>query len=192
MKNLKVYSMNLGGRFLPIRDRRKKKLITDYLLEQDYSLVLLQGCARKYRVNLSLLEEKYHCIEGQNTTTLLSREYEFYGSSIFEDTNDFVFYQGSPIACLNVDQRTDVSKAFATCHAYGNPTHPVFVPYRIVGGNILEEERNPFCDLLELKEVPLEDMPFDWKQEKSHLFLSKNLDYDPKTKIVLQKKKTYH
>ena len=43
MENLRILSMNLGRRFVPIKDKGKREYITDFIKEEGYDIVMLQG-----------------------------------------------------------------------------------------------------------------------------------------------------
>ena len=43
MKNLKILSMNLGRGFVPIKDKRKREYLMEFIKEENYDVVMLQG-----------------------------------------------------------------------------------------------------------------------------------------------------
>ena len=58
MENIRIFSMNLGRSFIPVKDGKRKAYITDFISARDYDIVMLQGDSIKHNVNLEQLQLK--------------------------------------------------------------------------------------------------------------------------------------
>ena len=58
MQNLRILSMNLGRNFVPVIDKNKKTLVTNYLNAESYDFIMLQGNNLDSNINLSSVKYK--------------------------------------------------------------------------------------------------------------------------------------
>ena len=72
MKNLKIVSFNIGSKYIPIKDNRKKQIITDFINEEDYDIVMLQGDNVSSNINTKSLD--YNSTKFNNRVVTLYKD----------------------------------------------------------------------------------------------------------------------
>ena len=70
MKNLKILSMDLGKRFISVRDKKRKEQMIDFVMEKDYDLILLQGSNVEKMIDLSYFEKADYNINITNNVAI--------------------------------------------------------------------------------------------------------------------------
>ena len=195
MKNLKILSMDLGKRFISVRDKKRKEQMIDFVMEKDYDLILLQGSNVEKMIDLSYFEKADYNINITNKkmVTLLRPEYKFFSVSTEsnECSRNIFYYERRPIACLNVNCKyaENFYDVLEGCDFYSNPKSYGYVPSRIITGKFPRGiDTNEFCDAFDLEDVSTlvaHKAHIEYNQEMlHHLFISRNLDCKNIHKLV--------
>ena len=183
MKNLKIFSMNLGRRFIPVKDKRKKEYLRDFIKEEDYDIIMLQG----NDINVSYRNLGYEEINSNNKVITFLRssflvcDIDF---SNFGIVNSFVtYYDRSPLSIINVNCKNpkDMDKVFKACDVYSKEDDPHYVKSRIVAGRFPREvDTNLFCDAFDLEDVSTligqKTHAKNNREMLNHFFISRNLE----------------
>ena len=182
MKNLKILSMNLGRGFVPIKDKGKREYLRDFIKEEDYDIVMLQGNILTSNIDFSKLD--YNAINYKNRMALLyDKNLIGYGiafkSKVVSST---IMYNKGPIACINVncDNSKNMEDVYKVCEAYSNPNAIHTLKTRIVAGRFPREvDTNEFCDAFDLEDIStLVGQKTHAKNNRemlNHFFISRNL-----------------
>lgn len=188
MKNLKILSMNLGRRFVPIKDKDKREYLMDFIREEDYDIVMLQGNG----INLDVCN--YITINNNKKVSLLCHDrltgfdsevgYKYVKSSI-------IYCDNSVLACINIncDNPKNMEDVYKVCESYSNPNTIYNLKTRIVAGRLPREvDTNEFCDAFDLDDIStLVGVMSHVKNNRemvNHFFISRNLEAESVHKLV--------
>lgn len=180
MKNLKILSMNLGRGFVPIKDKGKREYLMDFIKEEDYDIVMLQGSS----INLGV--HNYVTVNDNKKVSLLchDRLTGFDSEVGYKNVKSSIIYcQNAVLACINVccNNPKDFHDVFAVCDAYSRDDSKYYLSTRIVAGRFPREvDTNEFCDLFDLEDISTlvgrETHAKNNREMLNHLFISRNLE----------------
>ena len=191
MENLKILSMNLGRSFIPIKDKSKRELITDFIRDEDYNIIMLQG--NNLTSNISFNDFGYNAINYENKMAILydSKLIGFSNVDKSKFANSTIIYDEGPIACINVNcsNPNNMSDVFEMCDAYSNPHRKHSVNTRIIAGRFPKElDTNEFCDLFDLEDISTlvgrDSHTENNRDMLNHVFISRNLEASNIRKLV--------
>ena len=188
MKNLKILSMNLGRRFIPVKDKGKREYLMDFIKEEDYDIVMLQGSS----INLDI--HNYVTVNDNEKVSLLCHDrLKGFDSEVgYKNVKSSIIYcQNSVLACINVccNNPKDFHNVFTVCDAYSRFDSQYYLSTRIVAGRFPREvDTNEFCDLFDLEDVSTliggESHAKNNREILNHFFISRNLEIDSIHKLV--------
>ena len=189
MENIRILSMNLGRSFVPVKDRKRKAYITDFINEEGYDIVMLQGDSIKHNINLKQpqLNSSYNKIVYNDKVATL------YKSSLpFDDevmvnfsydvpvTSSIFSYKDFPMAFINVncEDPYNIDSVCDICDSFGNDR---YLPTRVVAGRFPREVNiNRLCQVLALDDISTlvrQEMYVKNNREMlNHFFISRNLE----------------
>lgn len=189
MGNIRILSMNLGRSFVPIKDKKRKAYITDFISEEGYDIVMLQGDSIKNNINLKQpqLNSSYNKIVYNDKVATL------YKSSLpFDDevmvnfsydvpvTSSIFSYKDFPMAFINVncEDPYNIDSVCDICDPFGNDR---YLPTRVVAGRFPREVNiNKLCQVLALDDISTlvrQEMYVKNNREMlNHFFISRNLE----------------
>lgn len=189
MGNIRILSMNLGRSFVPIKDKKRKAYITDFISEEGYDIVMLQGDSIKNNINLKQpqLNSSYNKIVYNDKVATL------YKSSLpFDDevmvnfsydvpvTASIFSYKDFPMAFINVncEDPYNIDGVCDICDPFGNDR---YLPTRVVAGRFPREVNiNKLCQVLALDDIStLVRQEMYVKNNRgmlNHFFISRNLE----------------
>ncbi len=191
MENLKILSMNLGRRFVPIKDKGKRKYLMDFIKAEDYDIVMLQGKAITTNINFSKMD--CDAVTYYNRMTLLyDKPLKGYDSDFKSKVvSSTVMYNKDLIACINVncDNPKNMEDVYKVCEAYSNPNATHALETRIVAGRLPREvDTNEFCDAFDLDDIStLVGVMSHAKNNRemvNHFFISRDLEAESVHKLV--------
>lgn len=191
MENLKILSMNLGRRFVPIKDKGKRKYLMDFIKAEDYDIVMLQGKAITTNINFSKMD--CDAVTYYNRMTLLyDKPLKGYDSDFKSKVvSSTVMYNKDLIACINVncDNPKNMEDVYKVCEAYSNPNTIYNLKTRIVAGRLPREvDTNEFCDAFDLDDIStLVGVMSHVKNNRemvNHFFISRDLEAESVHKLV--------
>lgn len=183
MKNLKILSMNLGRRFVPFKDKGKRQYLMDFIKEEDYDIIMLQGNALTSNINFSKMD--YNAIAYYNRMALL------YNRNLQVCDTDFkskvasatVICDKDPIVCINVNCESSnrIEDVFNVCYDYSSINNAHAFATRIVAGRFPKEvDINEFCDVFNLDDISTlvgqETHAKNNREMLNHFFISRNLE----------------
>ncbi len=181
MENLKILSMNLGRRFIPIKN--KKELVTSYINEEAYDIVMLQG--KNLSSNIDFSKLNYEAIGYLNRMAVLY-DNELKGFDIKSESpvvSSTIIYNKSPIACINVccDKISGMKDVFEVCNAYSKSDTIHTIKTRIITGKFPKEvDTNNFCSMFDLEDISTlvgqDSHAKNNREIVNHFFISKNLE----------------
>ena len=183
MKNLRILSMNLGRRFVPIKDKSKREYLMDFIKAEDYDIVMLQGKAITTNINFSKMD--YNAVTYYNRMALLyDKPLKGYDSDFKSKVvSSTVMYNKDLIACINVncDNPKNMEDVYKVCEDYSNPNATHTLETRIVTGRFPREvDTNLFCDMFDLDDISTlvgRDTHIKNNREMvNHFFISRNLE----------------
>ena len=188
MKNLRILSMNLRRGFIPIKDKGKREYLMDFIREEDYDIVMLQGNG----INLDVCN--YITINNNKKVSLLchDRLTGFDSEVGYKDVKSSIIYcDNSVLACINVNCKNanSMDEIFKVCEVYSKEDDPYYVKSRIVAGRLPREvDTNEFCDQFNLDDISTlvgQDMHIKNNREMvNHFFISRNLEAESVHKLV--------
>lgn len=191
MQNLKILSMNLGRSFVPVIDKNKKTLVTNYLNAESYDFIMLQGNNLDSNINLSSLN--YKILKNSKRLMTLYKGLKVFNTgtnSEVIDTN-IVQYNRSLIACINVNcsKVKDFKEVEDICQSYSNFDSYNYMKSRVITGRFPREvDLNTFCDLYDLDDVSsllaLDTHIKNNREILNHLLISRNLEVFDLKKLV--------
>ncbi len=195
MKNLKILSMNLGRGFVPIKDKRKREYLMEFIKEENYDVVMLQGTNICHNLDLNRFLGYYEiqrCYNFQERVVTLYKLWEGQTSYGKSDVMGHVFYnKKGPLACINVNCKDskNFDDVFNICDHYSRQDSKGFVRNRIVAGRFPREvDINEFCDRFDLTDVSTsvgqESHIKNNREMLNHFFISRNLEIDSVHKLV--------
>mgnify|MGYP005804326373 CR=1 FL=1 len=180
MENLRILSMNLGRRFVPIKDKGKREYITDFIKEEGYDIVMLQG---NY-INLGV--DNYITVNNNKKVSLLCHDgLTGFDSEVgYKDVKSSIIYCNNfVLACINVNCKNanNMSDVFKVCDDYSRHDSEYYLSDRIVVGRFPREvDTNQFCDMFDLEDVSTlvgRDTHIKNNREMvNHFFISRNLE----------------
>ncbi len=198
MENLKILSMNLGYGFIPIKDRKKKRILKEQIRKENYDIIMLQGNS----IDVNYEDLGYEAVNDSGKVVTFFKEEnlpicatKFSGRGT---VNTLVTsYYSRPLAVINVnckdkDNSYDV-RSFDTvldmCKKYSNPDSEYFVRRMIVAGRFPKGvDTNAFCDMFDLDDVStlvgIETHIKNNKEMLNHLFISRYLECNDIHKLV--------
>lgn len=192
MENLKILSLNLGRPFIPIKDSKKRKVITESIIKQDYDLAMLQGENISRNVDLNELNKSsYNISEGNNTITLYKSNIETFTSIHTTNIGNclVLYHNRKPLACLNINCKdyNDVKDILEMCEFYTNPNSEGYVRRVIVTGSFQKDiDISELSDRLDLQDIS-PSLSQDLCQNNkmlNHFLISKNLEFKDTYKLV--------
>ena len=184
MENLRILSMNLGRRFVPIKDKSKRELITSYINEEKYNIVMLQGNKINNSININCLEN-YKPVNYNNRNAILHDLTLrcFRGDFESRVINSSIVDWGNYLACISVNCKSflDIDNVLDVCYDYSNPTSSYYVESRVVTGRFPKGfDIGDFCDKYDLEDVSsLVGKDIHVKNNKemlNHLFVSRDIE----------------
>lgn len=191
MQNLRILSMNLGRNFVPVIDKNKKTLVTNYLNAESYDFIMLQGNNLDSNINLSSVN--YKILKKSKRLMILYKGLKVFNTGINSEVIDtsIVQYNKSLIACINVNcskvknfkEVEDICKSYSDFYSYN------YMKSRIITGRFPKEiDLNTFCDLYDLDDVSsllaLNTHIKNNREVLNHLLISKNLEVFDIKKII--------
>ena len=180
MKNLKILSMNLGRGFVPIKDKGKREYLRDFIKEEDYDIVMLQGGS----INLGV--HNYVTVNDNKKVSLLchDRLTGFDSEVGYKNVKSSIIYcQNAILACINVNCKNanNMSDVFKVCDDYSRHDSEYYLSDRIVVGRFPREvDTNEFCDAFDLDDISTlvggESHAKNNREMLNHFFISRNLE----------------
>lgn len=188
VKKLRILSMNLGRSFVPVKDRKRKAYVADFIKYEDYDVVMLQGDS------IDLDGSNYTVVNGNKKVSLLCNDRLKGFNSVLgcENVNSsFIYCENSILACINVccNNSKNFQDVVAVCDAYSKFDSQYYLPTRIVAGRFPREvDINEFCDRFDLTDVSTlvgqESHIKNNRDMLNHFFISRNLEIDSVHKLV--------
>ena len=188
MKNLKILSMNLGRRFVPIKDKKRKAYLADFIKKENYDIVMLQGD------NINLDVYNYATVNNNKKVSLLchDRLIGFDSEVGYKDVKSSIIYCNNYVlACINVNCKNanNMNDVFETCYTYSRFGSQYYSPTRIVAGRFPREvDTNEFCDIFDLEDISTlvgqETHVKNNREILNHFFISRNLKAESVHKLV--------
>lgn len=192
MKNLKIVSFNIGSKYIPIKDNRKKQIITDFINEEDYDIVMLQGDNVSSNINTKSLD--YNSTKFNNRVVTLYKdglpllgELTYGGVCNVSLTN----YARTFLACININLKNnnEVREMIEVCNKYGNYDSEYFVRNRVVAGKFPSGfNLQGFCNEMDLVDISsLIGKSYYDKNDKemlNHILISKSLESEDVHKCI--------
>ncbi len=191
MENLRILSMNLGRRFIPVKDRKKKELVTNFLNQENYDIIILQGSNIKNTLNIKKLNYKH--ISSFNNMTLTRKDLPLFNDCNSKVFNSSIIYiEGKPLAIINVNCKSikDMPLVYKASELYtNNPDDIHYVSDMIIAGRFPKEiDTNKFCDLLSLDDISTiigrKTHQDNNKEMLNHFFISRTLKCSDTHKLV--------
>ena len=181
MKNLKILSMNLGRGFVPIKDKGKREYLMDFIKEEDYDIVMLQG--NRIGSNRLFKDLGYsYADSSKNVITLVSKREIVENSSTDELNCSIISNITNPVELINVNCKDskNFDDVFNICDYYSRQDSKGFVRSRIVAGRFPREvDTNEFCDAFDLEDISTlvgqETHAKNNREMLNHFFISRNL-----------------
>ena len=184
--SLKILSFNLGNRYILV-NRREKDYVTDFILNQDCDIVMLQGNNLRKRVNLRDIDYNITHLDNR-TLSLCKKKFPILGEYSLENGtfSSFVtYYNSEPVNCINVNscdlkEMNEVDRMF---RVYLDPRSDYYLKNAIVTGRLPRElDTNSFCDNYDLDDlstrVGINYYEKTNKEMVEHLFVSRKLNCD--------------
>ena len=183
MKSLKILSMNLGKKFVTIRDSKKKEMIIDFLNGENYDIVMLQGNSLINKIDFNSLDYDF-IIYKDRMAILYARSLIGFDSDVkFGVASSTLIYDKGPIACINVNcyNNKNIGDIFEICDIYSNNDSKYNVMTRIITGRFPKSfDTKLFCDMFNLDDIStLVGQSTHIKNNRemlNHFFVSKNLE----------------
>ena len=190
MKNLKILSMNLGRGFVPIKDKRKREYLMEFIKKEDYDIVMLQG--NRIGSNRLFKDLGYSSADSSKNVITLGFKREIAENSSTDELNCSIISNiTNPLELINVNCKDSkkFDDVFNICDYYSRQDSKGFVSSRIVAGRFPREvDTNKFCDLFDLEDVStLVGQKTHTKNNReilNHFFISRNLEIDSIHKLV--------
>lgn len=200
MENLKILSMNLGKRYISVRNRNRKQVVAEfvnngcYFHDGSYDVIMLQGDCVGHNIDLNHLEKNgYKIYNSNNKAVTLSNYNNFFSSSL--DSRIFnvstLCYENKPLALVNINCKdikyfTDVCDC---CKKYSDSRDEHYIQSRIITGRLPSEvDTNEFCDIFDLEDVSTLVAMDSYKENNremlNHFFISRNLECNSIHKLV--------
>lgn len=192
MNNLRILSMNLGGRFVPVKDREKREYLMDFIKEEDYDIVMFQGNNINNSININGLAH-YKPVNYNNRNLILHdlSLHCFRGDFESKVINSAIVDWNKYLACISVNCKSffDIDNVLDVCYDYSNPSSSYYVESRVVTGRFPKGfDTNDFCDKHDLEDVSsLVGQDTHVKNNKemlNHLFISKDLEVSNIHKLI--------
>lgn len=182
MENLRILSMNLGRGFVPIKDKRKREYLMEFIKKEDYDIVMLQG--NRIGSNRLFKDLGYsYADSSKNVITLVSKREIVENSSTDELNCSIISNITNPVELINVNCKDskNFDDVFNICDYYSRQDSKGFVRTRIVAGRFPREvDTNEFCDAFDLEDIStLVGQKTHAKNNRemlNHLFISRNLE----------------
>ena len=104
MKNLRILSMDLGKKYIPIKDRNKKRFVTEFIDHEKYDVVMLQGNRISSNIDLNYLEDTHYsiCSSSDKVVTLFNWNSIFSGTVVSSCYNAIISKNGITDKCIIV------------------------------------------------------------------------------------------
>lgn len=195
MENLRILDMNLGRRFIPIKDRKKKEILREKIKEENYDIIMMQGNS----INLDYEDLGYNYINSSHKNIIFFKEeFPLYSTSVSStgEVNSLVTcYAKRPISIVNVNcknvNRWDLlfDSVLDTCRMYHDQNSKYFLKNMIVVVSFPKEvDTNTFCDMFDLDDVSTlvgqESHIKNNREMLNHFFISRSLEVNSIHKLV--------
>ncbi len=182
MKNLRILSMNLGRRFVPIKDKGKREYITDFIKEEGYDIVMLQGNGVGRNSFFKNLGYDY-TDSSKDVITLVSNR-TIVESKVTDVLNCSIISNiDRPVMLVNVNYKNlkNIDELFDVCDIYSKEKDAHYVRSRIIAGRFPNAfDTNEFCDQFNLDDISTlvgHDTHIKNNREMvNHFFISRNLE----------------
>lgn len=194
MENLRILSMDLGKRYIPIKDRNKKRFVTEFLAHENYDVVMLQGSHISSNVDLEYLRKKGCSIHQTNNELItFSNQANHFFSSIGNfnvNTSTLCFNRRTlPLININCKDKDDFKDVYNFCKRYMDYSTEYYTGRFLITGKFPREvDTNEFCDMLDLDDissrVALDSYEKYNHEMLNHFFISRNLECRSIHKLV--------
>ncbi len=182
MENLKIFSMNLGRGFIPIKDKRKKEFLREKIDTEKYDVVMLQGNGVGRNSFFKDLGYDY-ADSSKDVLTLVSNRLIVESRATNILNCSIISNIDRPVILVNVNCKDlkNIDELFDACDIYSKEKDVHYVRSRIVAGRFPKAfDTNLFCDQFDLDDVSTligQDTHIKNNRDMvNHFFISRNLE----------------
>ena len=182
MENLKIFSMNLGRGFIPIKDKRKKEFLREKIDTEKYDVVMLQGNGVGRNSFFKDLGYDY-ADSSKDVLTLVSNRLIVESKATNILNCSIISNIDRPVILVNVNCKDlkNIDELFDACDIYSKEKDVHYVRSRIVAGRFPKAfDTNLFCDQFDLDDVSTligQDTHIKNNRDMvNHFFISRNLE----------------
>lgn len=190
MENLKIFSMNLGRGFIPIKDKRKKEFLREKIDTEKYDVVMLQGNGIGRNIFFKDLGYDY-ADSSKEVITLVSNRLIVESRATNILNCSIISNIDRPIILVNVNCKDlkNIDELYDACDLYSKEKDVHYVRSRIVAGRFPRAfDTNLFCDQFDLDDVStligLDTHIKNNRDMVNHFFISRNLEAENVRKLV--------